>query len=61
MTNEAAKSSSTFMKRIPHERLTFYLAKFENTLLKSERFAVSLRKKKKESKIKELRAKRILI
>jgi hypothetical protein len=35
-----------------------FIAKYENTLDKSEKFAVSLRKKKKIEKIQELRVKR---
>jgi hypothetical protein len=45
------------MKRnIYHFKLS--IAKYENTLDKSEKFAVSLRKKKKIEKIQELRVKR---
>ncbi len=47
----------SFMKRnIYHFKLS--IAKYENTLDKSEKFAVSLRKKKKIEKIQELRVKR---
>ena len=48
------------MKR---KHVTTYLsliAKFEDSLAKAEKFAVSLRKKNKESKLKDLRAKRTL-
>ena len=36
------------------------IAKFEDSLVKAEKFAVSLRKKNKESKLKGLRAKRTI-
>lgn len=37
----------------------FIKAKFEDSLVKSEQFAVSLRKKKKQEKISQIRAKRV--
>lgn len=50
-------SHQDFMKRNP-SLIHIFTAKFEPSLVKSEHFAVSLRKKKKDSIIQELRAKR---
>ena len=48
------------MKRKLATTYLSHIAKFEDSLAKAEKFAVSLRKKNKESKLKDLRAKRII-
>lgn len=48
------------MKRKHTKTYSSVIAKFEDSLAKAEKFAVSLRKKNKESKLKDLRAKRTI-
>jgi hypothetical protein len=48
------------MKRMLATTYLSLIAKFEDSLAKAEKFAVSLRKKNKESKLKDLRAKRTI-